>query len=151
LHQELAAEQAVTSRLYAVLGMVTAVDDPWRNPKGFSVQDDNCSAPNEIEQYLQQTDFTYNKIHYTATQFLSMKETSVWEALQLCYREVMFRRVSFKSARQVLHRISQQVSVIIALQKHLVQQGKTLHDQLADVTGSKEIPAKWLDELLPVV
>jgi hypothetical protein len=51
-------------------------------------------------------------------------------------------------------RIAGQVCVIIALKKHLVRQGNaetTLYEQLAAVAGSKEIKAKWLDPLLPIV
>jgi hypothetical protein len=150
-------DKAASSRVYAVHGMVTAAHDPWRRPSGFDVRISNGRAEErmKVEQYLQRK-MVYKGTQMTIADCLSKPDVDdVFSALQWCYREAMFSDVtSDDSARVTVSRIAGQVSVIIALQKHLMPQGdaeKTLHRKLAKVARSAEIPAKWLNVLLPLV
>jgi hypothetical protein len=154
--QDRKKNQADTSRVYAVHGMFTAVDDPWRKPSGFNVRISNDKAVKimPVEQYLQQTKVNNKGSLITAAEYLSKPDVNVFSAIQWGYRKAMLPDVtSADSAATVVSRIAGEVCVIIALKKHRVQEGstKTLHDQLADVAGSAAIPAKWLDPLLPIV
>jgi hypothetical protein len=148
--------QADTSRVYAVHGMFTAVDDPWRKPSGFNVRISNDKAVKimPVEKYLQQIKVNHKGSLITAAEYLSKPEVDVFSAIQWVYYKAMLPDVtSADSAATVVSRIAGEVCVIIALKKHRVQEGstETLHDQLAGVARSAAIPAKWLDQLLPIV
>ncbi|WIA15636.1 hypothetical protein OEZ85_002263 [Tetradesmus obliquus] len=96
---------------------------------------------------------TYNKTKISAAEFLSKPGVTAFQALQICYRHAMFGDMTAKSVEETLSRAAGRVSVIIALRLHLLRGGaaETLHNQLAAAGGSAEIPAAWLDELLPLV
>jgi hypothetical protein len=91
----------------------------------------------------------------TIAECLSKRGVDVLSALQRYYRAAMFPDIRTEgSAGATVTRIAGQVSVIIALQKHLMPQGdadKTLHCELAKLARSAEVKASWLNVLLPLV
>jgi hypothetical protein len=147
--------KAATSLVYAVLDVVLDAHKTWSKPSGFQVPVDCGSAPRmqDVEQYLQEHMVTYNKTKISAAEFLSKPGVTAFQALQICYRHAMFGDMTAKSVEETLSRAAGRVSVIIALRLHLLRGGaaETLHNQLAAAAGSAEIPAAWLDELLPLV
>jgi hypothetical protein len=111
----------------------------------------------QIEKYLQETKVNVTANGSTrqisAATYLSRNDVNVFQALEMCYRPVMFPNITAAGIKQTLARIAGQVAVLIALQLHLLQEGQpqTLHSQLAAADPNGEIPAVLLDKLLPIV
>ncbi|WIA23881.1 hypothetical protein OEZ85_013531 [Tetradesmus obliquus] len=152
-------KHAEARRAVAVVRIVTAPGEAWRDPHDFHVCVGDGDPPRamQIEKYLEETKVNVTANGSTrqisAADYLRRKDVNVFQALEMCYRPVMFPNVTAAGIKQTQARIAGQVAVLIAVQLHLLQEGRpeTLHSQLAAAAPNGEIPAVLLDKLLPIV